>query len=372
LLAPSPAARPASAHEARALLASARPAAELASSPTVLSAPAKPMARRRSSIRRGGFPRRPIYERAPAITRATAGASAVVLVVAGVAWVGGGQHLRWFSGGQAPLGAVSSIAPLSPESDSVKPTQYQWRLRHGVLTGRLDVTNPSSAVATAATVMPELFPGSASVHGNLPLVGFNGKTERQSDGSVLVRFAVPPLAPRAHHVVAFRLSLANTTADEATLRKLVRDRTTAINRHVFALSDAPTLDHFVAEVNPDALEVGQQGQVTLHGFTRDGSAAPADLLRDAHIEVVTGGGVARIEGLTATAVAPGHAVLRVVIGDLRADATMSVASPPPPPTAPPATTKKKQTPRQPTSTVTTAPPTSEPLPTTPDDDSVVV
>ncbi len=370
LLAPRPADRPATARDARALLTSARPAAELASA----AAPrpeSRPASRRRSSIRRGGFTRRPVYERAPGITRAIAGGCAVVLVVAGLAWLGGGQR-HWFSGDTDAIGAVRSIAPLSPESDVVVPTQYQWTLRHGVLIGRLDVMNPS-VDATAETVMPELFPASASVKGALGLVGFNGDTERQSDGSVLVRFAVPPLAPRAHHVVSFRLTLGNTTTDAAALEKLVTDRQAAINRHVFALSDAPTLDHIVASLNTNALEVGQLTHVTLEGFTRDGKAAPPELLRDVRVEVVSGAAVAHVEGVAVTALAPGHAVLRAVIGDLRSDVTMSVATPPSV-TSPPATTKKR-TPTTRQQRTTTTPSTEapqDPVPTTPDDDSVVV
>ncbi|MBA2609078.1 MAG: serine/threonine protein kinase [Actinobacteria bacterium] len=371
LLAPQPADRPASAQAARALLASARPAAEVASAVTARPESLRPASRRRSSIRRGGFPRRPVYERAPGITRAAAGAAAVVLVVAGLAWLGGGERLQWFNGTTDAIGAVSSIAPLSPESDSVVPTQYQWTLRHGVLIGRLSVTNPT-AVATAATAVPELFPSSASVKGDLALVGFNGATERQSDGSVLVRFAVPPLAPRAHHVVSFRLALGNKSGDRATLDKLVENRQAAINRHVFALSDAPTLDHFVASLTSDALEVGQQAHVTIQGYTRDGKAAPTDLVRDVRVEVVSGANVAHIEGVAVTALAPGHAVLRAVIGDLRSDVSMSVATPPTAATAPPVTTKKKSptTRQRPPTTATTT--VQEPSPTTPDEDSVVV
>jgi tRNA A-37 threonylcarbamoyl transferase component Bud32 len=376
LLAPRPQDRPASAEAARTLLASARPVAELASPAPQPSGVVRPLSRRRSSIRRGGgFPHPPIYERAAGATRLFAGVAAAVLVVGGLAWMGGGQRLRWFQGAPTALGAISSIAPLSPESDSVVPTQYHWRVRHGVLSGRLDVTNPS-ATPTDATVMPELFPMSASVHGNLPLVGFNGRSEKQSDGSVLVRFAVPPLAPRAHHVVSFRLTLETPRGDKAALDQLVRDREAAINRHVFALSDAPTLDHFVAVVNPDSLRIGQQAQITLEGFTRDGSIAPSDLMRDAKVEVLSGATVARIEGLTATALAPGRAVVRAVVGDLQADASISVSTPPPD-TAPPTTVKKQQQqPRQkptsrPTTPVTTVPP-AEPQPTTPDDDSIVL
>ena len=373
LLAPSPADRPVSAQAARELLASAVPAAQLASPVVAGVELPRPTMRRRVSARArrgGGYPRRPLYERSPAIARAGAGIAAVVLVVGGLAWVGGGQHLGWFNGESPALGAISSVAPLSPESDGVVPTQYHWRLRNGVLTGRIDVTNPSSSSASTATVMPELFPESAVVKGNLPLVGFSGATERQSDGSVLVRFAVPPLAPRAHHVVSFRLTLPDNADDSAALTRLMRDREAAINRHVFALSDAPTLDHFVASVAPNSLAIGQQTQIMLRGYTRDGLTASDDLLRDARVEVLSGANVVRVDGRTATALASGTAVLRVIVGNLHSDTSMSVAVPPAAVTSPPATTPKKRS-RPPTTVPTTAP-HEEPLPTTPNEESVVV
>ncbi len=332
LLAPSPGDRPSSADAARALVVSGRPAA-LAVSPVAATdnaarrrlTPRRITPRARSSVRFEAA-----AQRSPTLTRALAATAATALVVGGLAWVGGRDRL-FGTTDRTDRGAISSITPLSPESRHVVPTQYQWRLTNGVLTGRLEVSNPSWT-ATEATAMPELFPGSAATDGALALVGFNGKTERQKDGSVLVRFAVPPLAPRAHHVVSFRLRVARDFNDPRDLAQLVRDREAAIQKYSFALSDAPTLNRLVVAVTSASLIVGEQAQVSVQGFDRHGSAVPAELLRDLQVAVSVGHAVARVEGSALAALAPGNAVIRAVVGDIRAETPVTVAAAPAPPT----------------------------------------
>ena len=327
LLAPAPTDRPTSAAGARALLDSARPTAE-AGSPL----PVTPVAlTRRRLTPRGRSVRhvRPRFDPA-SVTRVLAASAVAVLVVGALAWVGKSDQLPFLGRDASVVGAIESIAPLSAESPSVVPTQYEWRLRHGVLTGRLDVRNPSG-VTSDATVMPELFPASASSGGALALVGFNGSTERENDGSTLVRFTVPPLAPHAHHVVRFRVTTRSAANDRTALDQLVRDREAAINRHAFALSDAPTLDHIVVNVEP-SLTVGDRSQLSIVGYDNRGEPASAELLRDIRVAVVSGQDVARIDGDNLAALAPGNAVVRAVIGDLQADAPVSVRAAAPPPT----------------------------------------
>ena len=283
-----------------------------------------------------------------------AGSIAIVLLVGALAWMGGRDRLDLFGRDPSTLGAISSITPLSAESPDVVPTQYQWRLRNGVLTGRLEVSNPSAA-AVAATVMPELFPVSATTNGSLALVGFNGATEKQKDGSTLVRFAVPPLAARAHHVVSFRLTLGDGANDRRVLDQLVRDRQSAIHRHAFALSDAPTLDRIVVTVASSSLIVGQQTQVHVAGFARTGASASPELMRGLHVVIVTGHDVARLDGTSVAALAPGNAVIRAVVGNVQAEAPVTVASAPvvaPPTTgsAPRVVKKPKVTPTTETTT----------------------
>jgi serine/threonine protein kinase len=350
LLAPTPTDRPSSAAAARELVASAGPAAAAASPRESSSLPG----RRRITPRGrtdGGFDG---YGRSPRVARVMAGSVAVVLLVGVLAWMGGRDRLHLFGHDPSTLGAISSITPLSAESPDVVPTQYQWRLRDGVLTGRLEVSNPSSA-AVDATVMPELFPVSAATDGALALVGFNGATERQKDGSTLVRFAVPPLAPHAHHIVSFRLTINDVASDRRVLDQLVHDRQSAINRHAFALSDAPTLDRIVVTVASSSLTVGQQTQVHIAGFARTGSPASAELMRGLHVVVVSGQGVAQLDGTSVAAIAPGHAVIRAVVGDIQGEAPVTVASAPPE-TAPPTTARRvvrKPTPKATPTTETT-------------------
>jgi tRNA A-37 threonylcarbamoyl transferase component Bud32 len=333
LLAPSPDQRPDSARAARHLLDSARPAAEAASvgdgAPDPVDAVRRPGARRRSTGRgNDGFVRPvPTYERRPTIARGVAAGAAIVLVVAGVAWIGGRSRLTLFNDGAVNVGAVRSLTPLPPESDAVVPTQYQWRLKHGTLTGRLDVSNPSDQ-PTAATDIPELFPSSA-VRGNaLALVGHDGPVEKQQDGSVLVRFDVPSIAPHEHHVVAFRMSVPPSTSDRSLLAKLVRDREDAITRHALALSDAPTVASLSIDLVPSTIDVGQRASANVHARTPKRDDAPAELLKDAHLEVIGSTGIVRVDGLSVVGVAPGAVVVRVVVGDLHADTPISVVAAP--------------------------------------------
>lgn len=340
LLAPLPSDRPESASAARALLATASSVAVAASvlePKTVVLA--RPSARRRSA----GV-RRPTYGRAPNIASVVSLGAAVVLIVAGLAFVGG---KRWFDGSGTPMGAISSVTPLSPGSRELVPTQYQWRLRDGVLTGRLSVTNPS-ATTTAATEMPELFPARAASDGALALVGFNGKAQKQSDGSVLVRFAVPPLAPQAHHVVSFRLNVPTTRLD---LDELVHEREVSINRLAFALSDAPILERVAVAVANDDLAVGQATQLTVTGTMSDGSAAPGAIFDSARFQIVSGAEHVRLIGSTVDAVAVGSGVVRVLVGDLSNDVTVSVHAAPTT-----STTAKPKVLKKPATTTTTAVP----------------
>ncbi|MEY2473534.1 MAG: serine/threonine protein kinase, bacterial [Actinomycetota bacterium] len=333
LLAPTPDQRPESARAARHLLESAGPAAEEASAAAgerdPVAAVRRPGARRRSTERgHDGFVRPvPTYERRPAVARAFAGIAAVVLVVGGLAWIGGRNRLALFGAEPRTIGAVRSLTPLPPESDAVVPTQYQWRLKNGMLTGRLDVSNPSDQ-PTAATDIPELFPPSA-VRGNaLALVGHDGPVEKQRDGSVLVRFEVPSIAPHEHHVVAFRMSVPPSTSDRSLLAKLVRDREDAITRHALALSDAPTLASISIDLVPSTVTVGQRANANVHGRTPKQDEAPAELLKDAHLEVIGSAGIARVDGLSVVGLAPGAVVVRVVVGNLQADTPINVVAPP--------------------------------------------
>ncbi len=333
LLAPRPAERPAGARAARALLDSARPAAEAASAAmTVDESPVDavrrpgrrrtaPTARRSNALER----RTPSYERRPGVARGAAAVAAVALIAGGVAWVGGGERLRWSDGETPSLAAIRSVTPMPPESDEVVPTQYRWRLHNGVLTGRLSVSNPSD-VTTQETAIPELFPRGAVRRGGLPLVDYDGPVERQPDGSMLVRFAVPPLAPGAHHVVSFRLALADEPDDRAALAKLVRERQASITRHALALSDAPTLAAVIVDLSASSLAVGDRAVVSIRGLTPTGEAAPAELLKDARIDVVGSGGVVRLDNVALVALTPGDVVVRAVVGDLHADAPLTVVA----------------------------------------------
>ncbi len=331
LLAPRPSDRPESARAARALLDSARDAAEAASARelavTPVAAIRRPSGRKTTARGRGTLTRpQPDYERRPTVARSLAATLSVLLVVGGLAWLGGRDRLTWFDNSTPIVGATRSLTPMPPESADVVPTQYQWRLRSGILTGRLDISNPSSAT-TAATVIPELFPTSAVRDGTLALIDYDGPVERQQDGSVLVRFAVPPLAPHAHHIVAFRLSVPDESDDRGVLSQLVRDRHIAIERHALALSDAPTLAQVVIELAASSLTVGERSDVRIDGRTPKGESAPPELLRDARIELIGSGGVVRLDGQGVVALAPGQAVVRVVVGDLHADAPVTVVAP---------------------------------------------
>ncbi len=323
LLAPSPDDRPESARAARHLLDSARPAAEDAS--TNRAEPDSVGAARRGP---GGLVRPvPPYERRPTLARGLAAAAAIVLVVGGLAWMGGRSHLTFFSDDPQTIGAVRSLTPMPPESDAVVPTQYQWRLKDGTLTGRLDVSNPSDQ-QSGATAIPELFPHSA-VRGNvLALVGHDGPVEKQNDGSVLVLFDVPPIAPHEHHVVAFRMSVPTAASDRTLLAKLVRDREDAITRHALTLSDAPTVASVSIDLVPATINVAQRTNANVHGRTPKGDDAPAELLKDAHLEVIGSAGIVRVEGLSLIGLAPGAVVVRVVVGDLHADTPISVVAAP--------------------------------------------
>jgi hypothetical protein len=330
LLAASPDARPESARAARHLLETARPAAENASvdnaDPVAVH---RPGARRRSAGRATeGFVRPvPTYERRATVSRSLAAAAAVVLVVGGLAWIGGRSHLKLFSDNAAALGAVRSLTPMPPASDAIVPTQYRWELKNGTLTGHLDVTNPSSE-PTAATAIPELFPPSAVRGHALALIGHDGPVEQQQDGSVLVYFDVPPLAPHAHHPVVFRVSVPAQDSDRVQLSQLVRDREDAITRHALALSDAPTLASLSIDLVPSTVTVGQRTNANIHGRTPKGDEAPADLLKDARLEIIGSTGIVRVDQLSLVGLAVGAVVVRVVVGDLHADTPVTVVAAP--------------------------------------------
>ena len=362
LLAPRPEDRPESADAARALVATAGPAAlAIAPSPT----PERPAARRRSTPRgRSAVRFEAAATRSPGVTRALVGAAALAVVVGGLTWAGDG---RLFDRPSASIGAIRSVTPLAPGSRHVVPTQYQWRLRDGVLTGRLAVSNPSSE-PTAAAVMPEVFPATASTDGKLAIAGFSGDAERQDDGSVLVRFEVPPLAPRAHHVVAFRVTVPTEGDDPRALAQLVRDRDATIKTHAFSLSTAPTLDRLEVEITSSSLVVGQHAQVSVQGYDRQGTLVPPELLREVEVAVTAGLDVARVEGTALAALAPGDAVISAVIGELRADVPLTVTAPP----APPTTAEPAPAPRRPRQTFTTDTTTVEETPSNPPPEAVVL
>jgi hypothetical protein len=238
------------------------------------------------------------------------------------------------------------LTPLPPEVDGVVPTQYQWRLRNGLLTGSLDVSNPTSETSDA-TAIPELFPSSALRGSGLALADYDGPVERQPDGSVLVRFEVPPLAPRAHHVVGFRLAVPDDGVATKLLSQLVRDRDAAIDRLALTLSQAPTLANLSLAL-ASSLNVGQRADASLSGTTVRGEEAPVDLLKAARLEVLGGDGVVRVEGLTVVGVSAGAVVVRAVVGDLHVDSPISVVA------APAAKARTTTTrPRKPATTVTT-------------------
>ncbi|HVT76013.1 MAG TPA: hypothetical protein VHD87_03205, partial [Acidimicrobiales bacterium] len=313
---------------------SARPAAEDASialdaPPDPAAAARRPGTRRRSTGRAAdGFVRpTPRYERTSTLARVLAGAAMVALVVGGLAWAGGRNRFTLLGNSPEAIGAVRSLTPLPPESDTVVPTQYQWRLRNGTLTGRLDVTNPSNQ-PTVATEIPELFPQSA-VRGNvLALVGHDEPVQKQSDGSVLVHFDVPPIAPHQHRVVAFRMSVPTSVSDTVLLARLVRDRQVAISRHALALSDAPTLASVSLDLVPASVTVGQRAVANVHGTTPNSQDAPGALLKDAQLQVIGSTGIVRVDGLSVVGIAPGAVVVRVIVGDLHADTPISVVAAP--------------------------------------------
>jgi tRNA A-37 threonylcarbamoyl transferase component Bud32 len=350
LLAPSPDARPESARAARRLLDSARPAAADASIDNAdpVGGARRPGARRRSTGRatEGYVRSMPTYERRATLSRGIAAAVAVVLVVGGLAWMGGRNRLTLFSDNAAAIGAVRSLTPMPPESDAVVPTQYRWELKAGTLTGRIDISNPSGQ-PTRATEIPELFPHSAVRGHTLALIGHDGPLEPQQDGSVLVRFDVPPLAPHAHLPVVFRLAIASTQSDRALLAKLVRDREDAITRHALALSEAPTLASVSIDLVPDTVNVGQRASANIHGRTPKGDDAPAELLKDARLEVIGSTGIVRVDGLSVVGLAPGAVVVRVIVGDLHADTPVTVVAAPVPKTT------VTHAPRRPSTTETT-------------------
>jgi hypothetical protein len=329
LLAPLPEDRPRSASAARELVASARPTAEaasvvLADHPNLATAVRRPSNRRRTTAwTRDAAPRPAAYERRPSITRGVAAAAAIALIVGALALVGG-RDLHWMSDGADSIGAVRSLTPLPADTDTIVPTQYQWRLRNGTLIGRLDVANPSGET-TVATAIPELFPTSAVRGHTLALVGYDGPLERQADGSFLVHFEVPPLAPRAHHVVAFRLAVAHNVDDSALLSRLLRDRDAAISRHALSVSEAPTVANLAMTLVP-SLTVGQSAAATVTGTTPKGEPAPAELLKVARLEVIGASGVVRVDGLSVVGLAPGAVVIRAIVGDLHVDAPVSVAA----------------------------------------------
>jgi hypothetical protein len=216
---------------------------------------------------------------------------------------------------------------MPPASDAIVPTQYRWELKDGTLTGHLDVTNPS-AQPTAATEIPELFPHSAVRGSSLALIGHDGAVEPQQDGSVLVHFDLPPLAPHAHHLVVFRVSVPSRQDDHVLLSRLVHDREDAISRHALALSEAPTLASLSIDLVPASMTVGQRTSANIHGRTAKGGDAPAELLKDARLEIIGSSGIVRVDGLQLVGLAAGAVVVRVVVGDLHADTPVAVVAAP--------------------------------------------
>ena len=186
------------------------------------------------------------------------------------------------------------------------------------------------------------------------LVDFDGVQERQSDGSVLVRFAVPPLAPNSHHLVVFRLEVGDAAAtDRLQLDALLRGREAAINRHAFNLSDAPTLERLTLDVGSSTLDIGDLTALSVRGATNRGEAAPEELIKDRRFEVVSGADAVRVENGRLRAVTAGTAVVRVVVGLLHAETSVHVKD------RPVATTVKT------TKTTAKRPPAYEPVaPTT--------
>ncbi len=352
LLAARPEDRPSSAAAARLVVASARDAAMTASVGRAIEASTEPRRRRSAGYRRAASMLEPT--RTHAWGRGAAVAS-VVALVGGLAW----GPMDLFGGTPSSTGASLAVTPLAPDAADVVPTQYQWRLRHGVLTARLDVTNTSEE-PTPATTMPELLPRDAERDGRLPLIDFDGVQERQDDGSVLVRFAVPALKPHVHHLVSFRLALGDGPgSDIERLNALLRGREAAINRHAFNLSDAPTLEQLSVVANASTLDPGDTTTIAVTGTTHDGELAPAHLLQGIRYEVMSGADVIRVDGATLRAIGSGVAVVRAVVGAISGELTLRVreksAAATPRPTVRP-------TVRRPASTVTSeAPPPTAPV-----------
>jgi tRNA A-37 threonylcarbamoyl transferase component Bud32 len=345
LLAPRPGDRPRSAAAARLVGESARDAARTATIGRVVDADGQPRRRKSAGNRRSVSSSLPVGRRR--LWGRGAFAAAVAAAVGVFAW----GPVDLFGQPASATGVALAVTPLAADEPSVVPTQYQWRLRDGVVSGRLDVTNASEE-PTPVTTMPELFPKEAVREGRLPLRAFDGVQERQDDGSVLVRFAVPALEPGAHHVVAFALEVGSTVDDDG-LAALVRNREAAINRHAFNLSNAPTLEHRAVNVDAATIAAGETTALRLSGTTHDRKAAPEELLRDVHYEVVSGSGVVSVDGNAVRGVAPGVAVVRAVVGLLRAEVTVRVRQ-----TDAPTTTRVR----------VTRPPATQPTTTTTDND----
>lgn len=317
LLAPRPEDRPRTAAAARRVVASALDAAQTATIARVADEDAELRRRKSAGYKRAASMLSPRRRRL--WSRAAPAALVAAAVVAGaVAW----DPADLLGTPAAATGESLAVTPLAADEPSVVPTQYQWRLRAGVVSGRLDVTN-SSEEPTPVTTMPELFPKAAVREGRLQLRGFDGVQEQQDDGSVLVRFAIPALQPRAHHVVSFTL-IVGADVDADRLEKLLRDREATINRHAFNLSDAPTLERVALAPDLATLNAGDSTALRLSGTTHDGDVAPIELLKNARYEIVSGADVVRVDGGVLRALAPGAAVVRVVVGLLRAEATVRV------------------------------------------------
>ena len=337
LLAPSPVDRPTSTTEAQLLLATLRRVLAVEAAPMPLSAvPAHetridtPLARAHTATHRA--PSRQLTRPAPRGRRrrvpGRAAAAAVTTVVIGVVAT---VNLVGERGPTprpvVPISAVRSLIPLSPGSPGIVPTQYQWRVRGGVLTGHLAVTNPTPS-PTNATLIPELFPTRASRDGRLSFSGPATVIERQVDGSTLLQLAIPALAPGQTHDVRFTVTLANKGAADTVLTALRRERDEAVARHALLRSDAPTLASLEIAGPTSSLSVGEEVALGVAGRLATGEPAPPVLLDGLRWTVVEGADVIALTDATISARRPGRAVVSSTVGAVEARLDVTVLSAP--------------------------------------------
>lgn len=336
LLAPSPGDRPASSAAARALIEPLRRVLAVETSTTTSTVPAPAQARIDTPLapeRPAARPPRPLMRPRPRPTGrrhlrglpAAGAIAAIVLTV--VATLNSVRTRSETPAPPEPIAAVRSLTPLSPQAPGVVPTQYQWRVRGGVLTGHLAVTNPTSA-STAATLIPELFPTGASRDGRLSFSGPATIIERQIDGSTLLQLAIPALAPGESHDVRFTVTLPARGSADQVLAALRRERDEAIARHALLRSGAPTLTSLEIAGPGAALSVGEQAPLGIVGRLESGEPAPPALLDGLRWTVVEGSDVIELGDASITARRAGPAVILASVGAVEARLEVTVLAPP--------------------------------------------